>query len=217
MNELEKIAKKFNNALKTKWGGNRNHYLALAYLMKEFDIEQNKGLTQIAFNQTEFGINAFHFDSTRRNLYLLLVSWSSSMDQIRQPLRQFGTAGMDSIFATEKESNGTNRFSNQITACLLENSALIDQIYFRILTSGPLSELQQSEYLKNLMEQLEQKKYLVDRFFNNRPVRFTFDQRTITGSDDIGPTGTTSRVYAYYLPMEYPLLQKGPQEEQMII
>ena len=166
MSDIEKAAKKLYYELKASRGGARDHYLALAYLVNEFGIEQPKALNQIAFNQTAYGINAFHFDKERHNLYLLLASWSSLADQIKPLLRQFVTIGVDKIFATEKESSTTDRFHNHLSACLLENSALIDQIYFRILISGALQELQQSEYVKNLLEQLEQKKYLVDRFFN---------------------------------------------------
>jgi hypothetical protein len=216
MSELERSAKKYYQELKEAVGGTRDHYLALAYLVKEFGIENDMARAQVAFSNPDLGINAFHFDKERRNLYLILAAFSSLADQIKQPLRQFATTGVEKIFATEKQGGDKDRFSNRITSCLLENNALIDQVFLRIVVSGDLNELEQSEYVKNLLEQLEQKKYLINRFFNERNVRFTFDLRT-TSAPDVGQTGTTSKTFEYDLPMEKVLEQQGPGGEQMVI
>jgi hypothetical protein len=216
MSELENTANKYYKESKATIGGTRDHYLALAYIIKEFGVAYEIALSQIAFANQEYGINALHFDKDRRNLYLILTSFSSLVDQIKQPLRQFVTTGVDKIFATEKQSGDNDRFSNRLASCLLENSALIDQVYLRLIVSGDLAELEQSEYVKNLLEQLEQKKFLINRFFNGRNVRFTFDQRSVSTSD-IGQTGTTSKTFEYNLPLEQVLQQIGPGGEQMTI
>ncbi|MFH1759882.1 MAG: AIPR family protein [bacterium] len=217
MGEIEKTAKKLYRELKETAGGTRDHYLAMAYIMKEFSIENDRALAQTAFTCSEFGINAFHFDRERRNLYLIIASFSSLSDQIKQPLRLFVTTGFDSIFSSEKPAGGNDRFINRLSGCLLENISIIDQVFLRIIVSGDLSGIEQSEYVKNLIEQLEQKKYVIDRFFIGRQVRFTYDQRTVSDSLDIGRTGTTSRVYEYNLPLEKVLEQSGPGGERMII
>ena len=216
MSELEKTAKKLYLELTESTGGTRDHYLSLAYLIKECGVEKEAALNQVAFSSAEYGINAFHFDNTRRNLYLLLSSFSSLADQIKQPLRQFVTAGVEKIFATEKPTGNGDRFSNHLASCLLENNAVIDQVYLRLLVCGDLTELEQSEYVKNLLEQLEQKKFIIDRFFNGRNVRFTYDQRTVS-APEIGQTGSTSKVYAYDLPIDQALRQAGPGGENMVI
>lgn len=216
MSELERTAKKYYQELKETSGGTRDHYLALAYIIKEFNVAEDIATGQVAFSNTDYGINAFHFDKERRNFYLLIASFSSLADQIKQPLRQFVTAGVEKIFAMEKQGGDRDRFSNRLASCLLENNALIDQVFLRLVVSGDLAELEQSEYVKNLLEQLEQKKYLINRFFNGRNVRFTFDQRS-TSESDIGQTGTTSKTFEYELPMDKVLEQKGPEGQQMII
>jgi hypothetical protein len=217
MSEIERTAKKFHQELKETSGGTRDHYLSLAYLIKEFGIPKEIALNQVAFANAEFGINAFHFDSTRHNLYLFLASSSLLVDQIKQPLRQFVTTGVERIFATEKQGGNGERFSNHLASCLLENSTIIEQVYLRLIVAGDITEVEQSEYVKNLIEQLEQKKFIIDRFFNGRPVRFTFDQRTVSDSPDIGQTGTTSKTYEYSLSLEQVLQQTGPNGERMII
>lgn len=216
MSDLENTAKKYYQELKATIGGTRDHYLALAYIIKEFGVTYDTALSQVAFANSEYGVNALHFDKERRNLYLLLTSFSSLVDQIKQPLRQFVSTGVDKIFATEKQNGDNDRFTNKLASCLLENSALIDQVYLRIVVSGDLSELEQSEYVKNLIEQLEQKKFLIDRFFNGRNIRFIFDQRSVS-TPDIGRTGTTSKTFEYDPPLEQVLQQTGPGGERMTI
>jgi|WetSurMetagenome_2_1015567.scaffolds.fasta_scaffold00057_30 hypothetical protein len=216
MSELERTAKRLYLELKETSGGVRDHYLSLAYLMAEFNLEKETALNQVAFTNPEYGINAFHFDKDRRNLYFLISSFSSLADQIKQPLRQFVTSGMERIFLTEKQSGGSDRFSNRLASCLLENNALIDQVYLRVLVSGDLNELEQSEYVKNILEQLEQKKFIINRFFNGRNVRFTYEQRSVS-TPEIGQTGTTSKVFSYDLPIDQALNQSGPGDERMTI
>lgn len=215
METLEKDSKKLYMELSDTLGGTRDHYLALAYLMREFRLEKNDAAARIAFSSSDYGINAFHFDAERKNLYLFIITLSSLVDQIKQPLRQFITSGLERIFATEKSISEGDGFYHSIAACLLENSAIIDQVYLRIVMGGNLSDLEQSEYVKNLLEQLEQKKYLVDRFFNGRSVRFSHDQRSI--DETTVKAGTMSRTYEYDLEIDQVLQQVGPGGEKMTI
>ncbi|MBN1577059.1 MAG: AIPR family protein [Chitinispirillaceae bacterium] len=215
MGEMEKNSRKLYLELKDTLGGTRDHYLALAYLMREFVLEKNDAVSRVAFSSSDYGINAYHFDAVRKNLYLFIITASSLTDQIKQPLRQFVTNGLEKIFATEKSISEGDRFYNSLAACLLENSVLVDQIYFRIIMSGDPGELEQSEYVNNLIEQLEQKKYLIDRFFNGRSIRFSHDRRSI--DDNTVKTGTTSRAYEYDLELDQVLQQVGPADERMII
>ena len=212
---MEKNGKKLHQEMKNTLGGTRDHYLALSYLINEFGLEKDTAINNVAFSSSEYGINAYHFDEIRKNLYLFIITSSSLADHIRQPLRQFVTSGLEKIFATEKSISGGCRFHHSITACLLENNAIVDQVYLRIITGGDVAEIDKSEYVKNLLEQLEQKKYLVDRFFNGRPVRFSHEQRAISDTDV--KTGTTSRTFEYDLEIEQVLQQAGPAGERMII
>jgi hypothetical protein len=216
MSEIERTAKKLYQELRETSGGTRDHYLSLAYLMQECGIEKETALNQVAFSSAEYGINAFHFDKVRQNLYLLISCFSSLADQVKQPLRQFVTAGIEKIFATEKPTGNGDRFLNHLASCLLENNAVIGQVYLRLLVCGDLTDLEQSEYVKNLLEQLEQKKFIIDRFFNGRNVRFTYDQRTVS-APEIGQTGSTSKVYVYDLPIDQALRHAGPGGENMVI
>ena len=215
MGEIEKTGRKLYLEFKDTYGGTRDHYLALAYLMQEFGLEKNDALNKVAFSSSDYGINAYHFDSTRKNLYLFIITSSSLTDQIKQPLRQFVINGLEKVFSTEKSISEGDRFYHSITACILENSALVEQVYLRIIMGGDLLELEQSEYVQNLLEQLEQKKYLIDRFFNGRSIRFSQDQRSI--DQFTVKTGSISRTHEYDLEIDQVLLQEGPTGEKMII
>jgi len=179
MNGIEKTAKKLNNELKSTYGGTRDYYLALAYLMQEFGIEQSKALNQIAFNQPAYGINAFHFDKESRNFYLFIISWSSKTNQINSALHQFIDTAMEKIFFFKKDSGNTDIFYNQITSCLQENNALVVQLHLRILFAGPLHDLMSNKSINDLLFVMDQRKYIIDRVFRGRFLRFLFDQRSI--------------------------------------
>ena len=56
----------------------REDYFGLLYLEKEHNIPRDKALNQVAFGGNDYGIDGFHFDPERRNLYLFQFKWSDS-------------------------------------------------------------------------------------------------------------------------------------------
>jgi hypothetical protein len=64
--------------LKTTCGGVRNDYFGLLCLEEEFNLCRDRAVTQVAFGNNDYGIDGFHFDAERRNLYLSQFKWSES-------------------------------------------------------------------------------------------------------------------------------------------
>lgn len=62
--------------LKQTCGGVRNDYFGLLYLEQEFGLERERALSQVAFGGNDYGIDGFHFDREKRNLYLFQFKWS---------------------------------------------------------------------------------------------------------------------------------------------
>ena len=58
-----------------------------------------------------------------------------------------------------------NQILLQLRSCLIENRALIDQVYFRFVFTGNPEEAERSQVLDKLREDLERKKYLIEQFF----------------------------------------------------
>jgi len=81
------------------YGGSKEDYFGLLYLTREFDKSAEQLVRHIAFGKdaTE-GINAFHVDVNRRNLYLFQFQWSKQYQAFREPLRRLAREGMERIF-----------------------------------------------------------------------------------------------------------------------
>jgi hypothetical protein len=56
--------------LRSTYGGVREDYFGLLYLEMEHQLLREKALNQVAFGGHDYGIDGFHFDPDRRNLYL---------------------------------------------------------------------------------------------------------------------------------------------------
>src|SRR5476649_629264 len=64
--------------LKGICGGVRNDYFGLLYLEHEFGVERDRAVAQVAFGGNDYGIDGFHFDGEKRNLYLFQFKCSDS-------------------------------------------------------------------------------------------------------------------------------------------
>ena len=63
---------------KAQYGGSKEDYFALLYLMREFEKSPDQIARHIAFGEdVAEGINAFHVDVNRRSLYLFQFQWSA--------------------------------------------------------------------------------------------------------------------------------------------
>src|SRR2546421_6539265 len=71
------IDQAFSDARKTT-GGVRNDYFGILYLEQEMGVDREEARSQIAFGGNDYGIDGFHFDREKRNLYLYQFKWSNS-------------------------------------------------------------------------------------------------------------------------------------------
>jgi len=72
--------------LRSTCGGIREDYFGLLYLEVEHDLSRAKAVNQVAFGGHDYGIDGFHFDSQRRNLYLFQFKYSDSHGQFKGSL-----------------------------------------------------------------------------------------------------------------------------------
>ena len=90
-------------------------------------------------------------------------------------------SGIHKIFKSPNEDDSKNRYLMQLRSCLIENRSLIDQVCFRFVFTGVPNEAERSMVLDKLREDLENKRFLVEQFFQPRPVRFVVEFRSSTG------------------------------------
>jgi len=167
--------------LRSSCGGVREDYFGLLYLEQEHNISREKAINQIAFGGNDYGLDGFHFDEQRRNLYLFQFKYSTSHTLFKESLLRLIDSGMQRIFVEPNKDDNKNQVLLQLRSCLLENRAIIDQICFRFVFTGDAGEAERSTVLDKLREDLENKKYMVDQFFEDRKVDFVVEFRSASG------------------------------------
>jgi hypothetical protein len=156
------------------YGGHKNDYFALLYLAKKFGGEAEDYAHKVAFGSNDYGIDAFHFDVERRNLYLLQFKWSESAQLFKQSMDRLIDAGMERIFGNPKQDQNKNPLLLQLKAELGENRAIVDQVFIQFIFNGDAEEAERSKALDAKREDLDAKKFFIDQCFG-REVRFTVE------------------------------------------
>jgi hypothetical protein len=140
-------------------GGVREDYFGLLYLQQEHKVPREKALNQIAFGGNDYGVDGFHFDEERRNLYIFQFKYSNSHALFKDSFLRLVDSGMHRIFIEPNRDDHQNQVLMLLRTCLLENRSIIDQIFFRFVFTGDASEADRSLVLDKLREDLENKKF----------------------------------------------------------
>jgi hypothetical protein len=199
----------------TVFGGVPEDYFALLYLEREHKVPRETAANHVAFGGNDYGIDAFHFDETKRNLYLFQFKFSDSHSQFKGSLQRLIDEGMDRIFHSPTKDDLKNQVLLQLRSCLVENKAVIDQICFRFMFTGDPEEAEHSKLLDKLREDLENKKYLVDQFFGDRKVGFIVEFRSSTGK--VGIVRQPHQTTSFEVPLTDRISIDGPAGEKMHI
>ncbi len=199
--------------LKSKCGGVRNDYFGLLYLEQEFDLDRESAINQVAFGGNDYGIDGYHFDKNKRNLYLMQFKYSNSYTQFKDSLQRLIDAGMERIFRSPNIDSSKNQIILQIRSCMLDNKAIIEQVCFRFVFTGDPHDAEQSKVLDKLREDLENKKYMIDQYFDGRQVNMVVEFRSVSGK--IGPLVDQRKTYTYKFQIENLLSRSGPNNEMM--
>ena len=202
--------------LRSICGGVREDYFGLLYLEKEHGVPREKAVNQVAFGGNDYGLDGFHFDEQRRNLYLFQFKYSDSHSQFKGSLQRLIESGIDRIFLSPNKDDAKNQLLLQLRSCLVENRALIDQICFRFVFTGDPEEAERSKVLDKLREDLEDKKYFVDQFFGEeRKVGFVVEFRSSSGRVGVlrAPRQTTN----FDIPLTDRVVVNGPAGQKMHI
>jgi len=201
--------------LRSTCGGVREDYFGLLYLEQEHKVPREKAVNQVAFGGKDYGLDGFHFDEERHNLYLFQFKHSNSHSQLKGSLQRLIEDGMQRIFVASNQDDAKNQVLLQLRSCLVENRAVIDQVWFRFVFTGDPEEAERSPVLDRLREDLENKKYLVDQFFENRDVRLVVEFRAASGR--VGSLRTPHQNSAFELPLTDLMVVDGPDGEKMHI
>jgi len=131
--------------LKRTCGGVRNDYFGLLYLEREFELDREEAITQVAFGGNDYGIDGFHFDHERRNLYIFQFKYSESHAQFKDSFHRLIDAGMEQVFGATVQDQQRNQLLQQLKACITENEAIIERVCFHFVFIGDPSEAERSQ------------------------------------------------------------------------
>lgn len=201
--------------LKQSCGGVRNDYFGLLYLEQEFGLERERALNQVAFGGNDYGVDGFHFDQQKRNLYLFQFKWSDSHAQFKGSFNRLIEAGMERIFAAGTQDQQSNQLLEQLKSCINENEAIIDRVCIHFVFTGDPAEAKRSQVLDKLREDLENKKYLIDQRFG-RPVNLLIEFRSAS-THKVGSTSYLWKTHTYPISLDETVTRAGPNGERMTI
>lgn len=199
--------------LKDSCGGVRDDYFGLLYLEQEHGVPRERAKNQIAFGAEEYGIDGFHFDLERRNLYLYQFKYTDSHSQFKGSFKRLIDAGVERVFAGPNRDANKNAMVLQLRSRLHENRAAIDQVCFRFVFRGNPHEAEQSKVLESLREQLENKKYLAEQFFEPRNIGFLVEFRSSEGK--VGSVQAARERSSFKISLDEAVVRKGPSGEEM--
>ena len=112
-------------------GGERNDYFGLLYLEREFGLSRELALTQLAFGRGNHGIDGFHLDEGRRNLYLFQFRWSDSPGTFKRPFQRLIDQGLAQVFGNAEQDRKLDPLRAQLTSRALNDRALVDSVFVR--------------------------------------------------------------------------------------
>ena len=206
---------KRSRILRGSCGGVRNDYFGLLYLEQEFGLDRSRANTQVAFGGNDYGVDGFHFDNEKRNLYLFQFKCSDSHAQFKQSFNRLTEVGIERIFGAQTQDQHQNQLLQQIKSCLIENEAVIDRVFIHFVFTGDPAEAERSQVLDKLREDLENKKYLIDQRFG-RPITMVIEFRSAR-TRKVGSTTHLRKTHTYPVDLDKTVNRSGPNGEVMTI
>src|SRR5258706_6733526 len=88
----------------------------LHYLEREHRVPHEKAVHQVGGG--EFGIDGFHFDAERRNLYLFQFRNSASYQAFKPSIQTLLDSGMEAIFFSAGKDGAKDAFLRQLHSVL---------------------------------------------------------------------------------------------------
>jgi hypothetical protein len=147
--------------------GCKEDYFACLYLTKKFRTQVQEIARQCSFGNNDYGIDAYHIDREGRNLYLYQFKWSEQHHLFKESLDRLAKDGMEMIFGNALQDPEKNELLRNLKADLYEHQSLIQRVFVQFIFKGDIDAAENSRGLRDRRENLENKKYLLQKFFNN--------------------------------------------------
>jgi hypothetical protein len=204
--------------LRAKYGGCKEDYFACLYLTKKFECEVTDIARQCSFGNNDYGIDAYYIDRGTKNLYLFQFKWSENHNLFKESLDRLAKNGIERVFGNPLADPAQNDLLINLKTDLDENKFLIKRVMIQMVFKGDLDAAENSEGLRDRRENLENKRHLVQGFFNDPEmelrVEFVTDHRlpppppekdsfkiTFTNTASITTTDGLKTMYVGFVPL----------------
>lgn len=190
--------------LSPTYHGLKEDYFTLLYLEKEFEYPEERGIPQVSFYGNDYGIDGYYYDGTeKRNLYLLQCKWTKDHFQFKETLERLIEKGIERVFGNLQTDQNENPMLNRLRNFVYENKNVIDQVLVRLIFNGDETDAADSTLLKDYLEDLESKKYILEEFFQRKvPIRTAFISNSTM---QISAPQTVIAAHKYTIPTLGPL------------
>jgi hypothetical protein len=196
-------------------GGAPADYLGLVYLERTFALPRDAAAKQVTVVPNDYGINGFHADPAFGNLYLFRFEWGEKPGCFLVPFQMLVEGGMDRVFGADPPGIPPDPFLVQLRSRLLESQGAIQRVFVHLVFNGDPEAAERRAVYGRLREELENKKYLLDRFFGH-PVTLVFQFRSAAG-EQLGAPAHQKVTHVYPVRLDRSLEQHGPAGEVMRI
>ncbi|HQW06911.1 MAG: AIPR family protein [Flavobacteriales bacterium] len=213
MRITEEQIKAAHKALKNENGGAWQDYFGLLFLEEFHKVPREQALHQIAFGGEDYGIDGYHFDKAKRNLYLFQFRWSNDHEQFKPGFRTLLDHGVSEVFGSNAEAKSRNAMVNGLKQVLRDHHNKIDQVNFHFVFTGEPEKAENSSVLSAMREDLENKKHVIDSWWG-REMNMVIEYRSLSGKR---AHIVVDRTHEYPLKLSGSLEKDGPQGQQMII
>ncbi|MEK7477104.1 MAG: AIPR family protein [Candidatus Coatesbacteria bacterium] len=200
-------------ALSPSRGGTPADYLGVVYLERTFVLPREAAVQAVAIGPAEHGINGFHADPSFGNLYLFRFEWAAKPGCFLVPFQQMVETGLDRIFGADPPGIAPDDFLIRLRSRLLEVQGATQRVFVHLVFNGDPSAAERRAVYGRLREELENKKYLLDRFFGH-PVTMVFQFRS-AGGEMLGAPAHQKVTHVYPVRFAKSLEHHGPEGEVM--
>jgi hypothetical protein len=159
---------------KSSYQGRREDYFALMYLMRKFGVAHEEVAHQIAWGGNDYGLDAYYFDRSSKNLYLYQFKWTEDHGQFKTSMERLVNDGLPRIFGNPLQDASQNDLLTYLKKDLKEIRQAVEGVYIHFVFKGNPDAVENSEGLGKRREDLEAKAHLVWQFFG-REVGYQVD------------------------------------------
>jgi hypothetical protein len=156
--------------LSHKHHGRKEDYFGAVYISKRFNISVEHAAAYVTFDggKNSHGIDGFYHDVVNKDLYIFAFRWTEDHMAFKDALDVLGREGVYRIFnSTSRILSEETELIASLRSCLANNWDTIDRIYLNFIFNGDPVNAEQSKVLMFLRENVEDKKSLIDSYFNS--------------------------------------------------